>query len=102
VPNFAYQVRLEMWVILSQLADLKAQFSLPPAYRKAITLTLAEDLCPSLGQVPNPQLSKMAAAARKAVQSNNDGSPRTTTTDSGLPSKNKRGGGFNWLSGVPW
>jgi hypothetical protein len=102
VPNFAYGVRLELWTLLQFIANLTDTFSLPPAYQKAITLTLAEEIAPSFNQPIHPQTALSAQRARTAVQMNNDKSPRMVTTDSGQPMASgpagKRGD-FDWISG---
>lgn len=97
VPNFAYQLRLETWVLISQFATINDTFSLPPAYRKAIMLTLAEELCGPFGKQPSPLLLLKAREARKAVQGNNIASPRISTSEAGQGGKTNAG--FNWLIG---
>jgi len=97
VPNFAYQLRLESWVLLTQFASINDTFSLPPAYRKAIMLTLAEELCGPFEKQPSPMLILKARDARKAVQGNNICSPRITTSEAGQGGMARRG--FNWLTG---
>lgn len=97
VPNFAYQLRLETWVLISQFATINDTFSLPPAYRKAIMLTLAEELCGPFVKQPSPLLLLKAREARKAVQGNNIASPRISTSEAGQGGKTNAG--FNWLIG---
>lgn len=97
VPNFAYQLRLEMWVLLTQFATINDPFSLPPAYRQAFMLTLAEELCGPFGKTPSPALMLRAREARKAVQGNNMTSPRISTTEAGQGGQTR--GGFNYLTG---
>lgn len=96
IPNTAMQVRLEYGFPLSQVG-LDDQVSLPQGYRKAVTLTLAESLCASFNKTPSQLLIRDAMMARKAVQGNNEGSPRSSTIDSGMPGK--RTGGFNYVDG---
>lgn len=99
VPSVAYGLVLEAWVLLTQFAALTTAFSLPPAYRKAFMLTLAEELCGPFGKQPSPLLIVKARDARKAVQGNNSGSPRISTAEAGQGGKG--GSYFNWLTGGP-
>lgn len=99
VPNYTYRVRLEMWGIISQFSNLQQTFSMPPAYRKALTLTVAEELGGPLAD--RPLLSRKAAGARAAIRQNNDASPRITT-NLGMPGGGRRRTDFDFLSGRPW
>ncbi len=108
VPDAQYQVRLEYWTLLSQFVAINdplggpnSAASLPPAYRSALMLTLAESLQPGAGKSPNPALSLMAAKARGALTQNNAQSPRIATYDSGMPQNDKHTR-FNFLDGTPW
>src|SRR5262249_22300097 len=109
VPNSNYQVRLQLRGLLiavtgDQIAGLKSAISLPPGYRQALTLTLAERLCPSFEKQPHPLLIQSASKARQAIFQNNSESPRINTQDFGMPvcgSVGKKEGDFNWLSGSP-
>jgi hypothetical protein len=99
VPSVSYGLRLETWVLLTQFAALNTAFSMPPAYRKAFMLTLAEELCGPFGKTPSAMLILKAREARKAVQGNNSGSPRIATAEAGQGGSTR--GGFNWLNGGP-
>jgi len=99
VPSVSYGLRLETWGLLTQFAALNTTFSMPPAYRKAFMLTLAEELCGPFGKTPSPMLILKAREARKAVQGNNSGSPRIATAEAGQGGNTR--GGFNWLTGGP-
>jgi hypothetical protein len=108
VPNAQYQVRLQYWTLLRQFASIdhplggpNSAASLPPAYRSALMLTLAETLQPGARQSANPALSMMAAKAREAITQNNAPSPRISTAGAGMPS-NDRHTRFNFLTGQPW
>lgn len=99
VPNFAYQVRVESWQAISQVANLQQALTLPPAYRKAITLTIAEELSgPRSG---DQKLAEKAAAAREAVWGNNAKSPTLSTAQAGMPGQPNHTR-FNFLDGTPW
>lgn len=65
---------------------------LPPGYREAITLTLAELCAPGCGQEPSQTLSKFAADARIVVFGNNVTSRNIRTRDAGMPGGGNRGG----------
>lgn len=101
IPNTAYNVRLELWGLISQISNFGATISLPPAYRKAIKLTLAEELSEPFGREPGPKLMDSARKARMALQGNNSKSPRTATVDAGMPKGTTRPR-FNFLTGEPW
>lgn len=105
VPNAVMPVRLELWALVSEALSINDPIdgaggvgSLPPAYRTAIMLTLAETLQPGARKDADSTLAGMALAARAAVFGNNTASPRIATRDSGMPGS-RRGGGFNWLTG---
>lgn len=102
VPSAGGQVRLEQLVVLAQLAALATTVILPPGYRQAFTLSLAERLCPAFEKEPSPSLMRSALLARKAIQGNNDQSPRIATADYGMPQTGGSRGrryDFNWLTG---
>lgn len=99
VPNYAYGVRLEVWVVMAQIAALNTVINPPPAYARALMLALAEDLAAPFGGVWSDQQAKKLMLAKKALMANNDESPRVTLDGLGLPGGNGRSGYFNWLSG---
>lgn len=99
ISNIAQDVRLELWGLLTQLVDLNATIALPPAYKKALTLTLAELACPRYNKEVHPILAREAAGARRAVQGNNNQSPRIATADFGMPTRSGRKNDFNWVTG---
>lgn len=99
IPNFAYQTRIEWWVSVLQVASVQDPAVLPPAYRKAVKLTIAEQLAgPRSG---DPQLVKAALQARSAVWSNNNNAPTMSTQAAGMPGSNNHTR-FNFLDGTPW
>jgi hypothetical protein len=106
VPNSQQQVRLQYWAQLSQYSTITDPLSgpggngtLPPAYRAALMLSLAESLQPG-GQIEaNPELAKQALTARAAVFGNNAKSPRIQTQDSGMPRSGIRKADWNWVTG---
>lgn len=99
VPTAAYQVELVTRVLLTQVA-LTDDLDVPPGYRDAITLTVAEQSARGFGRPPNPDLAGSAARARARIFANNDVTPTLQTQDSGMPSH--RGSYLNWRSGLPF
>lgn len=99
IPTAANQIRLETWGLLGQMAALTTAFVNPPGYRRALTLTLAEDLCmpfqrmDALGEV-----ARKASIARAIIIGPNSAAPPIETVDSAQPNT-KTQGGFNWLTG---
>lgn len=96
VPQAAYDVQLQIRVVLAELA-LDDVVTMPPGYLDATILTLAEDLCSAFGVPIPPTLPSKAAKARARIFANNDVTPRLRTQDAGMPSR--AGGWFNWLTG---
>lgn len=109
VPSEARDVRLQIWVLLRQYDLITDPISgpgttegtLPPAYRSAMMLTLAEFMAPGMEKELGAALVESAKQARKAVFGNNDPSPRIATWDSGMPKSGKSGGYFNYGYGGP-
>lgn len=100
VPTFAYGIRLELWGLVSQFVAISDVFTLPPGYRLALKLTLAEDCCGPFGRVLTEDLKRRARDARVAIQSNNIKSPRIASADYGTDgSHGGRRGGFNYYTG---
>ena len=101
VPTFAYGLRLETWVCLIGVAaeNVTDDFVAAPAYERTLLLALAKDLGRPFGIEAPASLEADLRAARAALQSGNDKSPRTQTADYGT--RGRRGGGFNYYSGGP-
>lgn len=99
VPQTAYDVELQVRVVLSQfeISDLSDTFTMPPGYRDALTLSLAEELCIPFRVAPSQQLKESATKARARVFANNDVTPRLATQDAGMPAKPLPS--FNYLTG---
>ncbi len=101
VPTVAYDVELETRVLLAQVTlttDLLP--FLPPGYRDALTLTVAEQSCRAFGRPVLPDLVMSASKSRARIFANNDVTPNLVTQDSGMPGG--RGSYLNWRSGLPF
>lgn len=94
IPTTAYPVELEIRQLLASAAlKLTDDFSLPPGYQDAITLTLAEDLAgPFKAEVGQVTVTK-AREARERIFDTNDETPRLVTHDAGMPG----GSGSSWF-----
>lgn len=95
VPSSARVVTLSVRLTLAQVT-LVDTFWMPPGYRDAITLTLAESLMsayPRTGR-DDGKLSRAALLARERVYANNLIIPALITVDSGMPGG--QGGLMNW------
>lgn len=99
VPNFAYGARLRLRSVLQQFALSTTTFTAPPAYIKALTMTVAEDMCEWWGLPVPGGLPLRAARARVAAQINNIKSPRIASADYGTRGKPRAD--FNYYSGLP-
>jgi hypothetical protein len=101
VGNTAFGLRLETWVLLSQFGSITdpiqgpgAAYTVPPGYRHAMMLSLAE----LLGGTPSQSLKGDAAAARAAIFTNNATPANISTLDSGMPGghEGRRSSTFNY------
>jgi hypothetical protein len=88
ISNTAFGLRLETWVQILQFDSItdpvggpQSSTTVPPGYRAAMMLSLAE----MLGGTPSPSLRADAAAARAAVFTNNAETANISTLDSGMP-----------------
>jgi hypothetical protein len=104
ISSVAFQTRLRLWSLLAQFSSVNDPIDgpggsgiLPPAYRQAIMLTLAEQI----GGKPDPTLSERARKARAAIMGNNMLAPRIRTDGGGIPSSGQRKR-FNFLTREPW
>ena len=109
VPTIAYQVRLRLWTLLSQFNAINDPVDgpggagiLPPAYRAALMLTLAESLQTGGGKEADGSLAQRAMKARSAIRGNNQGPPRISTADFGMPTPAHSRPRFNFLTREPW
>jgi hypothetical protein len=108
VPDTNYLARLELWALLQQFDSITDSIggpnsdvgTLPPAYRNALMLSLAEQMLSGVNREKKILIPKMAARARKTVFGNNTKAPRMATRDSGLPGgdDDRRATNFNYRS----
>lgn len=100
VPSGAGQVRLELWGLLPTNKAAGNVITLPPGYWDMVVNNLALELCPGFEKSPNPVLMRNATQSLKAVEGNNDGSPRMRTAEPGQTSRGRgRSSDFNWADG---
>ena len=102
IPTQANSLRIQTWTVVGEVDPDTigtTDVSMPQAYRKALFLTLAEDLCTPLSKLIPASLPGRAMKARAALQSNNIASPRAASADWGTGLG--RRSGFNWRSGMP-
>lgn len=91
VPTTAYPVSIQTSGVLAQVT-LDTVVSLPPGYRGALMLTLAERLAPSFGATVSPETKEAARSARSRVFATNGVSRRLVTADAGIPGSGGHGG----------
>ena len=106
VINIGSQVRLQTWQTVQQFVSITDPIggplgpgTLPPAYRAALKLTLAESLFSGSNKQPSPTLIAAASLARTAMIGANNGAPRISLRDSGMPQSGRTKGDFNWATG---
>jgi hypothetical protein len=97
ICSVAQAVIIEMWALIDQFATLDDPVNLPPAYKTALTLTLAEMLSGPYGATVSTTTELLAREARVALQGNNMQSPRISAQQSGLPRSRK--GYWNYTTG---
>jgi len=108
ISSVAFQVRLQLWTLLSQFTAINDPIDgpggngiLPPAYRNALMLTLAEQMQGGAGKEADAALAQRALKARSAIIGNNDQPPRISTIDGGMPQEGTRPK-FNFLTREPY
>lgn len=98
VPDYAYGLRLEAWVLLQQFQSIGVKFSAPPAYFNALAHTVAVALVNAYEMQMPPELPGMLSRSMKALQGNNIKSPRISSADWGTRSSPRAD--FNYESGT--
>ena len=99
IPQIAYGVEIEVRTVLAAVT-LDSVFSMPPGYRDAITLTLAEDVAGPNGREVPPIVSAKAQQARARIFANNVEVPRLQTQDAGMPGSGGRRSAWNYYIGA--
>jgi hypothetical protein len=96
VPNYAYGIRLEMWISVGQIAaaNLDDLFANPYGYEDALTLTLAERLCRPMARQMPATLPMDAKNARTVILSNNIKSSRIVSAGYGTGRRKSGGGSY--------
>jgi len=100
VPGIAYECQIQVRSVLATYAFSTA-FSMPPGYRSALVLTLAEE-CAALIGLPTapPAVQQSALKARARIMSNNTGAGPIKTQDAGMPRQRGTRSSWNWLVGT--
>jgi hypothetical protein len=98
-PDTAGTVRLYFRRVFAHVL-LSDAITMPPGYRAALELTLAEWIAPSFGRQVSQDLKDRARDARATIAGNNDVTPPYSTVDSGMPGH--RSHGWTWLTGPRW
>lgn len=102
LPTYAYGLELMVREVLSELESAD-DFSMPPGYRTAMILTLAEDLHGPLRKMWTPTQAGKARTARARIFANNDLTPAIATKDAGMPTSGiKPRPYFNYMNGEPF
>lgn len=98
-PTTAYSLELQTRVLLAALA-LTDTFTMPPGYRDAVTLSVAEQSADGLGVAVPPSLPGRALECRARIFPNNVTVPKIRTRDAGMPGGGSGGGSYNYLTGT--
>jgi hypothetical protein len=96
VPNKAYIIELSQWKQLKKFTGMQDIVCLPPGYKDALALGLAEKMAPEFGK-DSSQISMLLLKAKHDIQINNY-EPRQLDCDSAL--MNRRG--YNIYSDRNW
>ena len=106
VMNVGDQVRLQTWQTVQQFVSITDPIggplgpgTMPPAYRTALKLTLAESLLSGSNKQPSPVLAAAANLARAAMIGPNAQAPRISLQDSGMPKSGRIRSDFNYFTG---
>lgn len=95
VPTYSYDIELVTRTSFNSFVALTDPISFPPGYEDAMTLTLAESLCPTFTKALDAVLANKASEARARIKSQNIQVPELGCDD-GLISNGLR---FNWITG---
>jgi hypothetical protein len=67
-PRGACEVHLNLQLPVAQFAATTTTFSMPPGYRRALALTLAEEVARKFNVEPHPMTTQKARAARRMLK----------------------------------
>lgn len=100
LPTQAYGLELMVRGVLNDAMTLNTAFSMPPGYKQAVQLTLAEDIAPSFGLSASAKTVRAAGDARAKIANNNRVRPTLQTRDAGQPKGPSNRASFNYRTGV--
>jgi hypothetical protein len=100
LPTQAYGLELVVRGVLNDAMTMDTAFSMPPGYKSAIQLTLAEDIAPSFGVSASQKTMQRAGEARAQISANNRVRPTLQTRDAGMPKGTSNRSSFNYRTGV--
>ena len=86
------EIELFMWLQIGEFTAVTDTFTLPPGYRLALKMSLAEALCSPFGKSITPEIADQARKARANITGLNAQSPRQMTDVPGIT----HGGGMQW------
>ena len=98
-PVAGNDLELFTWQMIPQFATMTDAVQLPPGYLDAVTYNLAKRLCGQFGTVLRPDVMELATKTLARVKGANASSTVIGSADYGM--KLRRGGDFNYLTGMP-
>lgn len=100
VPSTAYECQIQVRQVLTDYT-MNTTFTMPPGYRSAMTLTLAENSATAFSRPMPADLPRKALLARARIFANNTGANRISTYEAGMARRGgRRRSNFNYLTGM--
>ena len=96
IPTQPNMVVAWLWQPLIDAKDLDTDMVFPKGYERALRYSLAIELAPEFGKSVDPNVTKIAGAAKSVVRRLNS-VPQILRGDIELA--NKKAGIFNWITG---